>query len=105
MSRPGPSPVAIAGTGWRAAGARRFGVWLAQRFECRADFGGEEFGFFPGGEVAALVGLVEVGEGGIGLLDPAARGAEDLAGERGEADRDRDRRRSLVGRTSLVSSA
>ena len=48
--------------------------------------------------MAAPVDLVEVGEGGVGLLDPAARGPEDLAGEDGEADRDRDLRRSLPGR-------
>jgi len=38
--------------------------------------------------VTAPVDLVEVGQGGVGLLGPAARGPEDLAGERGEADRD-----------------
>jgi hypothetical protein len=36
------------------------------------EFVGEEVGLFPGGEVAALGGLVEVDQGGIGLLDPAA---------------------------------
>jgi hypothetical protein len=55
------------------------------------EFGGEELGLFPGGEVAAAVGLVEVAEGGIAALDPAAGGLEDLVGEGGEADRDRDR--------------
>ena len=65
-----------------------------------ADFGCEQFGLFPGGEVAALVDLVEVGEGGIGLLDAASRGRDDLAGERGESDWDGDRRRGLTGRAS-----
>ena len=50
--------------------------------------------------MAAPVGLVEVGEVGVGLLDPAARGPEDLVGERGEADRERDLRRSLAGRAA-----
>src|SRR5512134_1761343 len=57
----------------------------------------EERRFFPGGEVAALVDLVEVGEAGVDRLNPAARGSPDLAGERREADGNRDRRRSLGG--------
>ena len=65
---------------------------LAQRRERRPDFGGEQLGLFPGGEVTAFAGFVEVREGGVGLLYPAARGAEDLAGEGGEADRARDLR-------------
>ena len=52
--------------------------------------------------MAALVDLVEVGEVGVARLDPAARGPEDLAGERGEADRERDRRRSLAGREAAA---
>ena len=74
------------------------GLLLARWPECCPDFGREQFGLFPGSEVAAPVGLVEVGEGGVGLLDPAARGPEDLAGEDGEADRDADPRRGLSGR-------
>ena len=70
---------------------------LAKRSERGANLGREEFGLFPGGEVAAFVDLVEVGEAGVGLLDPAARGAEDLAGERGVSDRERGRRRSGSG--------
>ena len=46
--------------------------------------------------MSALVDLVEVGEGGVRLLDPAARGPEDLAGESREADGERDLRRSLA---------
>ena len=46
--------------------------------------------------MAALVDLVEVGDVGVGLLDPAARGPEDLAGERGEADRELDLRTRLA---------
>ena len=40
--------------------------------------------------MAALGGLVEVDEVGVDLLGPAARGLEDLAGEDGEADRERE---------------
>ena len=58
----------------------------------------------PRREVTAPIDLVEVDEVGVRLLDPAARGPEDLAGERGEADRERDLRRSLPGRKSLGSS-
>src|SRR5262249_13920494 len=61
--------------------------------------GGEELRLLPGWEVAAPVDLVEVHEVGIDRLDPAARGSPDLTGERREADRNRDRRRSLAGRT------
>src|SRR5262245_53486707 len=50
----------------------------------------EDLRLFPGGEVAALLGLVEVRERRVELLRPAARRAEDLAGEGGEADGDRD---------------
>src|SRR5215203_4009865 len=54
--------------------------------------------------MTALVDLVEVDEVGIRRLDPAAWGPEDLAGEGGEADRQRDLRRRLAGRKSLGSS-
>src|SRR5215218_9693692 len=68
-------------------------VHLAKRPERRSDLFGEQFRLLPGGEVAAAVDLVEVGGVGVDLLDPAARGREDLAGERREGDRNRDRRR------------
>ena len=64
------------------------GLSLAQRPERRAKLFGKELRLFPGGEVAALGGLVEVDEVGVDLLGPAARGLEDLAGEDGEADRE-----------------
>src|ERR671919_1120337 len=67
---------------------------LAQGSERRPELLGEQLGLLPGGEVAAPVDLVEVGEGGVGPLDPTPRAAPDLTGERGEADRDRDLRRS-----------
>jgi hypothetical protein len=51
--------------------------------------------------VSALVHLVEVAEVGVGVLDPAARGPPDLAGEGGEAHRNRDLRRSLAGGACL----
>src|SRR5262249_18146962 len=57
--------------------------------------------FLPGGEVTALVRLVEVDDVGVGLLDPAARGPPDLPGERREAGRNRDRRGSLAGRPGI----
>src|SRR5688500_18106768 len=38
---------------------------LAQRPERGLQFGREQLGFFPGGEVAAPAGLVEVGEVGV----------------------------------------
>src|ERR1700722_3578660 len=76
-----------------------------ERPEGRPDLGREQLGLFPGGEVAALMGLIEGGEAGVGLLDPGARGLEDLAGERGEADRDRDLRRRVAGLASVVSPA
>src|SRR5918996_753274 len=72
---------------------------VAQGAERGPHLGGEELRLLPGGEVAAPVDLVEVGEAGVDRLDPAARGSEDLAGERREADGNRDRRRSLAGRT------
>jgi hypothetical protein len=53
-----------------------------------SDFLGEQLGFFPGGEVAAPLGLVEVDQVGVDLLGPAARGLEDLAGEHREGDRE-----------------
>src|SRR5215831_1760795 len=66
----------------------RCGLWLAQRFERCPDLLSEQLGFFPGGEVAALGGLVEVDEVGVDLLGPAARGLDDLTGEDGKADRE-----------------
>jgi len=64
------------------------GLWLAQRRERRPDLLREQSGLFPGGEVAALGGLVEVDEVGVDLLGPGARGLEDLTGEDGEGDRE-----------------
>src|SRR5215207_721454 len=78
---------------------------LAERLERRAHLAGKQIGLLPGGEVAALVDLVEVTEVGIGRLDPAARGSPEFAGERGEADQDLDVRGSLAGRSGLAVPA
>src|SRR5690348_4218024 len=69
----------------------------AERAEGGAELGREQLGLFPGGEVTAPLGLVEVGESGVGLLDPTAGCAENLAGERAEADRDLHVRQGLAG--------
>jgi hypothetical protein len=47
---------------------------LAQIPERSPDFGRKQLGLFPGGEVAAPVDLMVVGQVGVRLLDPAARG-------------------------------
>src|SRR6266566_9990564 len=83
---------------YRSASPAASRLSLAQRLERSPDLGREHIGLFAGGEVAAPGGLVEIGEGGVGRLDPATRGPEDLARERGEADRELDLRRSLPGR-------
>src|SRR5437763_15918771 len=70
----------------------------ANRTERGAEFLGEELRLLPGGEVPALVDLVEVDDVRIRLLDPAARRPPDLAGERRESDRDPNLRwRRLAG--------
>src|SRR5215218_9110052 len=71
---------------------------LAHRRECGSHLLREELGLFPSGEVSAPIDLVEVGEVGVAPFGPAARGTPDLVGEGGEADRNRDLRRSLAGR-------
>src|SRR6476620_1035202 len=74
-----------------------------KRLERGSHLGREELRLLPGREVAALVGVVEVGEVGVPRLDPAPRGHEDLVGEGRVANRDRDWRRSLTGRENLGS--
>ena len=54
--------------------------------------------------MAAPVDLVEVDEVGVDLFDPAARGPPDLAGEGGEADRNRDLRQEPA-RTRVLGRA
>src|SRR5215475_4300689 len=71
---------------------------LSKRLERGTHLTREEFRLLPGGEVATLVNLVEVGDVGVRLLHPATWCAEDLAGEGGVPDRQRDLRRGLSGR-------
>ena len=56
------------------------GSWLSKWPECCADLSREQLGLLPGGEVSALIHLVEVDDIGVRLLDPAARGPPDLSG-------------------------
>src|SRR5215831_2348999 len=65
-------------------------AWLAQCPERRADLFGEELRLFPGGEVAALVDLVEVDELRVGPLGPAPRRLILLAREDAHGHRDGD---------------
>src|SRR5262249_12395630 len=91
---------------WQAPPPPRSGALpLAQGLERRPNLLGEYLGLLPGGEVPALLGLVEVAEGRIGQLDPAARGPEDLVREGREADRDPDLRRSMPRRLRLRAAA
>src|SRR5687767_8033458 len=69
----------------------------AQFAERRSQFRGEEIRLLPGGEVAALLDLVEVSKPGINRLNPAARCREDLARKCREGNRDFDWRRRLAG--------
>src|ERR1700758_5334413 len=68
----------------------------AHRPERGADLLREQLGLLPRGEVPAALGLVEVGDVWVALLDPGARREEDLARELREADRDRHLRRGLT---------
>src|SRR5690349_694602 len=78
---------------------------LPQRPERRAYLFTEELRFFPGGEVSTPLRFVEVGEGRVALLDPAARRPKDLVRKRGEADGERDGWRGLACRERLGASA
>src|SRR5207248_5721485 len=84
---------------------RSYGDWssdvCSSDLERRTDLFAEELRLFPGGEVPALVDLVEVDDVWVGLLDPAARRPPDLAGECGEAERDRRRRQGLQARGQI----
>src|SRR5215475_2725446 len=71
------------------------------RLEGRSQLVREDRRLLPGGEVPALFCHVEVAEARVGLLCPAPRGLPDLPGERGEADGNRDRRRSFARRDYL----
>ena len=54
---------------------------FAHRLKGRPQFAGKNHRLFPGGEVAALFGLVVVDQVGIGPFGPAPRGLVLLAGE------------------------
>src|SRR5262245_52306067 len=75
----------------------------AKRPERGSHLAREELGLLPGGEVTALVDLVEVGDVRVRALDPAARRLPELARERREADGKRHRRRRLAGRHQLCA--
>src|SRR5215475_7425267 len=60
---------------------RRLRSGLAQCPERRAQLFGKQLRLFPGGEVAASFGLVEVDELVVGLLGPAARRLDVLLGK------------------------
>src|SRR5258706_16403700 len=61
-----------------------------KRLETGPDLCDKNFRLFPGGEVAALLDLVEVDEFGIRLLCPAARGGIELVREDAHGNRDGD---------------
>lgn len=82
-----------------ASRSRRGTITLG--LERRPDLRRKQHGLFPGGEVTALVHLVEIDDVGLRLLDPAWRGPPDLSGERREPDRNRNRRERLAWRTSF----
>ena len=65
---------AVANRSGGPVASRRDAYALSQRGERLPGAPPRTVGFLPGGEVAALVGLVEVGGGGVAVLDPAARG-------------------------------
>src|SRR5207247_5502048 len=69
-----------------------------QRAERRTQLAREDLWLFPRGEVAALLGLIEVDQVGIHPLCPTARRLEDLAGEHRERHGDRKVRRLSSGR-------
>lgn len=48
-------------------------------YNCLSEFGCKEFRFFPRGEVATLVDLVEISDVAIGTLGPALWRTVDLA--------------------------
>src|SRR5215468_573415 len=63
---------------------------LAKRPEARANLFGQELWLFPGGEVVALLDLVEVDEVGVGPLGPGPGGLVELVREDADGRRDGD---------------
>src|SRR3954467_3061554 len=60
-------------------GLRGSATWCSQRPERGAKLGRKQFGLLPGREVATSLRFVEVDEGRVGVLGPAARCPPDLA--------------------------
>ena len=79
------------------------GVRLAQRSERRAKFLGKKLRLFPGREVAALVGLVEVDQVAIGAPGPCFWRTVDILWKHGDGHRQRDLGGLLCGRRKRAS--
>src|SRR4029450_13744629 len=77
---------------------------LPKRPERVSQFARKEFRLFPGGEVAALVDLVEVGEVWVDLLGPMTGGPEDLVRENREGHWEREFGALPPGRAALFDS-
>ena len=91
--------------GRRRSATRLWNPACALRPERSPELRRKQLGLFPRGEMASPIRLMEVAEGGIGLLGPAPRCPPDLAGECGEPDGDSNRwRRRLVLRGGCVRS-
>src|SRR6266852_1778223 len=78
---------------------------FAERSERLSELGTKEFGFFPGGEVTALVDLVEVYQVAIGAPGPCLRGLIILVRKNRDGHRERDFVGLLRGRNNNGSSA
>src|SRR4030095_13132849 len=88
--RPGASMRDVAAVPGHLPSACLSSLALAKRPERCAELVGEELRLLPGGEVAAPVDFVEVNEGGVALLRPAARRLILLARKDGRCNGDRD---------------
>src|SRR3954462_5915704 len=86
----------VGGVGFVVSDMSAPSEWSAQRPESGPELGREQLRLLPGGEVAALFDLVEVGDVRVARLDPTARRPPDLARERREAERDPRRRQRLA---------
>src|SRR5215467_11839934 len=84
------------GGGSASLTGRRIRSGLAQCPERRPKLFGKQLWLFPGGEVAALGGLVEVDQVVVGALHPVARDLEQLAGEDRVGHRERKVWRRLL---------
>src|SRR5215216_4184429 len=77
---------------------------FAEGSERGAELGTEEFRLFPGGEVAALVDLVEVDQVAIGAPGPCLRGSIDLVRKYRDGHREGNVSGFLRGRTRNAAS-